>query len=178
MIPELRSTPGVYLVGFMGCGKTSVGRIVAEELAWRFVDIDEDIEEAARTSISEIFDTQGENEFRALEAEAIAARVREVQHGRPSVVALGGGAFAQEGNCRLLNGNGISIWLDCPLDILRERVAKETHRPLARDPERFAALYEARREACGKANYRIDASGEGPQIVARRVLDLPIFGRD
>jgi len=175
MNPELLSTPGIYLVGFMGSGKSSVGPILSEELGWRFLDIDNDVEQSTGTTISVIFETKGEAAFRVPETEAIMTRVREIQCGEAAVVALGGGAFAQEGIRTLLKGNGISIWLDCPLEVIRERVAKENHRPLARDPERFADLYEARRACYSNADYRVDASVDGPASVARLILSLPIF---
>jgi len=175
MKAELRNTPGIYLVGFMGCGKTSVGRALAEQLGWRFVNVNEDIEAKAGITISEILETQGETAFRTLEAEAILARVREVQRGRAAVIALGEGAFARDGNRDVLDGNGVSIWLDASLDVLRERAAMESPRPLARDPERFAQLYEKRRETYAKSMYRVDASGTGPEVVVQRILDLPVF---
>ena len=93
MILRLKRTPGIYLVGFMACGKTTIGRLLAGELGWHFVDIDDDIEARAKTSISAIFDTLGEAEFRKLEAAAIGDRVRLIERGKPTVVALGGGAF-------------------------------------------------------------------------------------
>jgi shikimate kinase len=89
-------------------------------------------------------------------------------------MALGGGAFVEPANYDLLSANGVSVWLDCPLELLRARVEMATHRPLARDPERFAALYEARRPHYGRAHYRVDAGPE-PQAVASAVLALPIF---
>jgi shikimate kinase len=172
---RLKRTPGIYLVGFMGSGKTTVGRLLAGELGWRFVDIDHEIESREGVSISEIFDTRGEPQVREIEATAIRVCVGEIERGEPTVVALGGGAFAQSGNQRLISANGISIWLDCPLEVLRERVAQESNRPLARDPEKFAQLYENRRESYRKADFRIDATGEGPQPVLRDILRLPIF---
>ena len=118
MILKLKRTPGIYLVGFMGCGKTTVGRLLAQELGWTFVDIDDVIEETAGTTINEIFDRQGEVEFRRLEREAIVNRIRLIEGGRPAVVALGGGAFAQPAVRELTAVNGVSIWLNCPLDVL------------------------------------------------------------
>ena len=175
MILRLKRTPGIYLVGFMACGKTTIGRLLAGELGWHFVDIDDDIEARAKTSISAIFDTLGEAEFRKLEAAAIGDRVRLIERGKPTVVALGGGAFAQHANYALVTANGVSIWLDCPLEILRQRVAKETHRPLARDPAKFAELYEARRPSYQSADFRIEIAGDDPQPVLDQIRDLPMF---
>ena len=171
---RLKRTPGLYLVGFMGCGKTTVGTIVAGSLGWQFVDVDAEIEAREGTTISAIFETRGEPEFRRVETEAIRRHVADIERGRPAVVALGGGAFVEPANYDLLSANGVSVWLDCPLELLRARVEMATHRPLARDPERFAALYDARRQHYGRAHYRVDAGLE-PQAVAAAVLALPIF---
>src|SRR3984893_12859443 len=108
MILKLKRTPGIYLVGFMASGKTTIGRLLAHELGWAFADLDEDIEVQQGRSITEIFDSEGEDEFRKIEQAAIRKRVGEVVRGKPMVVALGGGAFAQEGNHTLLEENGVT----------------------------------------------------------------------
>lgn len=172
---KLKQTPGVYLVGFMGCGKTTVGRALAERLGWEFADADDDIEAKAAKPIAEIFDTEGEEAFRRLETDAIHARVSSVRRGKPLVLALGGGAFTREENVTLLTENGITVWLDCGFDLVRRRVAGMTHRPLARDPEKFAALYETRREAYAKAEYRVAEDGDDPQAAVEKILTLTCF---
>src|SRR5260370_30256749 len=134
MILKLKRTPGIYLVGFMGSGKTTIGRRLADELGWSFVDLDADIEAEHGTTIAQIFDTRGEQEFRRMETAAIQKRVRMIEKGRPMVVALGGGAFAQGGNYELLENNGISVWLDCPVSILQGGGSNGSDPPLARDP--------------------------------------------
>ncbi len=75
MILKLKQTPGIYLVGFMGCGKSTVGSALADELGWSFFDLDQEIEKAAGASVAEIFDQRGESEFRTLETEALKKRV-------------------------------------------------------------------------------------------------------
>ena len=92
MILKLKRTPGIYLVGFMGSGKTTIGRHLADELGWSFADLDADIEAEQGTTIAQIFDTRGEDEFRRIETAAIQKRVRMIEKGRPMVLALGGGA--------------------------------------------------------------------------------------
>jgi shikimate kinase len=171
---RLKRTPGIYLVGFMGCGKTTVGRLLAGRLGWQFVDVDDDIEARAHTTISRIFEMCGEAEFRRIESEAIRRRVVDIGCGVATVLALGGGAFAQETNRELIAGNGVSVWLDCPFEILKRRVEAESHRPLARDPERFAALYKERLEFYGMADYRIDAGEGDPAKTVEAVLALPL----
>ncbi len=96
MILKLKRTPGIYLVGFMGCGKSTVGRALADELGWNFADLDKDIERRAQAAIADIFDQQGEAAFRALETALLHERVRSVQSGRPHVISLGGGAFLSQ----------------------------------------------------------------------------------
>src|SRR5579871_148086 len=105
MILKLKRTPAIYLVGFMGCGKSTVGRALAEELGWKFTDLDEEIERGAQTTISEIFATRGEPAFRELESAALREHVRVVRMGRPQVISLGGGAFLSEENLVLANNN-------------------------------------------------------------------------
>ena len=175
MILKLKRTPGIFLVGFMGSGKTTLGRLLANEIGWPFIDIDEEIEASAGCSINEIFDTRGEAEFRKLESEAIASRVCLIERGNPSVVTLGGGAFVQQANYELVSANGISVWLDCPLDLLWRRVSKDSTSPLARDRERFARLYESRRPAYSRADYRVVITTDDPATGLRLLLDLPVF---
>lgn len=172
---KLARAPGIYLTGFMGCGKTTVGRLLAEEMGWPFVDLDDDIEAAAGATIGEIFATKGEAEFRRMEHEALKKRVHNVFCGQPVVLALGGGAFAQAGNRELLRDAGISVWLDAGLDLIRERIAHETHRPLAQDPERFAALFDARREGYAQADFRVAVDSNDPAEAVRHVMELPLW---
>jgi shikimate kinase len=122
MIHKLKLTPGIYLVGFMASGKTTIGRQLAYELGWSFADNDEDIEAEQKETIAHIFETRGEEEFRKIETRAIQKRVKSVRTGRPMVVSLGGGAFSQQENFELLESNGITIWLDCPLVLVRARL--------------------------------------------------------
>jgi len=175
MILKLKRTPGIYLVGFMGCGKTTVGRMVAEEIGWRFADLDEDIEHEQRSSIPHLFSTVGEEAFRQIERQALVRRVHRIQSGHPTVLALGGGTFTRDDNIELANDNGVSIWIDATFDLVRTRVSASTHRPLAKDQQRFEELFQARRHAYSRADYRITVSENNSRAVAAQVLDLPIF---
>ncbi len=175
MLLRLKRTPGIYLVGFMGSGKTEVGRLLADELGWSFVDLDEDIETSEGASIAEIFDTRGEAAFRKLEHEALDKRVRDVERGQPMVMATGGGVFADETNRKRLEERGVTIWLDCPLSRICGRLQGTDNRPLARDPERFKQLYEGRREAYVKADYSVDADTDDAASVVAAILKLGIF---
>ena len=175
MITKLKRSPGLYIVGFMGAGKTTIGKLLAERLGWSFADLDDDIEAAEASSITQIFETRGEAEFRRVEAAALRARVRAIEMGAPTVLALGGGAYAQPRNYELVRENGITLWLDCPFDKVVLRVAQAEHRPLARDPVRFAELYEERRAAYERADYRIAIETDDPDVAVAAVMELPIF---
>ncbi len=160
----------VFLVGFMGSGKTTVGKLLAERLGWTFADLDDDIESAAGMTIPEIFATCGESWFRDIEHQALRARAQAVRDGERLVVALGGGAFVPERNVEMLRESGTTVWLDAPLEVLRARVEPASHRPLAKDPAKFAELYEQRREAYGRARHRIDGGGESPEATVEKIV--------
>ena len=175
MILKLKQTPGIYLAGFMASGKTTIGRMLAERLGWTFIDLDQEIETRQGASIPEIFDRHGEPEFRRIETEALRAHVRTIQCGQPSVVALGGGTFVQPGNFDLVVSNGITIWLDCPLETVRRRITEPSGRPLARDADRFEELYHERHPAYARAEYRIAIENDDPEVVVEAILKLPAF---
>ncbi|HUP02338.1 MAG TPA: shikimate kinase [Bryobacteraceae bacterium] len=172
---KLKRTPGIYLVGFMGSGKSTVGRALAHRLGWSFFDIDHEIERAEGMTIAEIFDTRGEDEFRRIESRVVMQHVRSVECGHPAVVALGGGAFAAPGTRQLLRENGVTVWLDCAFDVVSRRVAQETTRPLARDPHAFRALYLARRDTYALADVRLALGDEDAQTVVDMLLADPLL---
>ena len=172
---KLKRTPGIFLVGFMGSGKSTVGRFLADEVGWKSIDLDEEIERQAGMSIPEMFDQQGEAAFRALESKLLAQYVKLVQSGRPHVLSLGGGAFHSDDNFKLVTHNGISIWLDCPLEKVERRLAGNTHRPLARDPLQLRELYASRREGYARADCRVEVQSDDPAVTSRAILELPLF---
>lgn len=171
MDQRLKATPGIYLAGFMGCGKSTVGRLLAQKLGWSFVDLDAEIERAQGRKIAEIFEAEGEESFRAIEAQALRDQIRKVRGGRACVVALGGGAYAQPRNRERLSEGGVVIHLDAPVETLWERVQGEDDRPLARDSEAFRALYAKRRPLYSQAHYSIDADRDAAVIVDE-ILDF------
>jgi shikimate kinase len=175
MILKLKRTPGIYVVGFMGSGKSTVGRALADELGWFFVDLDEEIERQHGTRIADIFDQRGEPEFRRIETDALHHVVRAIQSGRPHVVSLGGGAFLTEQNFDLVSNHGISVWLDSPIETIERRIAAETHRPLARDPHQLRVLFEARRPGYARADHRIESATDDPADAVNQILKLPLF---
>jgi shikimate kinase len=172
---KLKRTPGIYIIGFMGSGKTTIGRMLADEIGWRFADLDDDIELTQRKTVSEIFSTLGEEEFRRLEHEAILNRVRSIRRGTPTVLALGGGAFTRTENITLLNENGVTIWIDVDLEIARKRVQSSDHRPLARNSERFERLYTERRAFYSQAEFHVPVHVNDSRLVLSDVLRLNLL---
>ena len=172
---KLKRTPGIYLLGFLASGKSTVGRHLADRLGWSFFDVDHEIEAAENCPISEIFDARGEAGFRRIETEILRHHVRWVERGRPAVIALGGGAFLASENRELLAANGISLWLDCPFEVVQKRVARASHRPLACTPEAFAALYAARRETCALADLRVSIESDDPAAAVEAILASPLL---
>ena len=146
-------TDKVYLVGFMGAGKTSVARALARRLDWRAVDVDDMIEQREHQSVASIFYRHGEPHFRASER---AALLEQLPH-RHLVVSTGGGTFVDPENRSLINGDGLSVWLDVPIERLIARVPSDGRRPLANDRAEFERLFISRRGAYAQAHHRLDA---------------------
>ena len=176
MTLKLKRTPGLYLVGFMATGKTTVGRALADEIGWPFVDIDGEIEMRQGKAISKIFAEDGEPAFREIESSVIRTHVQWIEKGQPSVMALGGGAFVQPKNWDLLHNNGVTVWLDCPLDTICKRLGDcDPTRPLSVNREFLAELFEDRRPLYSRADYRVDADTEDTTEIIKRILSLPLF---
>jgi len=156
------------LAGFMGSGKTTVGTLLARQLAWRFVDLDDRIEETANLRIPEIFERLGEPAFRQLEADQLRAILGRANELKESIVlALGGGTYAQVGAPEFLRAAAIPvIWLDSPLEVLLARCMTMTGRPLFRDEASFRSLYAQRLPSYQQADHRVDSSGDPGRVVA------------
>jgi shikimate kinase len=173
---RLKRTPGLYIAGFMGSGKTTVGKKLADRVGWDFVDVDDEIERTEQKTIESIFSSRGEPEFRKIETEALRGLVHQVERGMPAVIALGGGAFVREENFEMLENNGISVWLDCPFEAIVRRLESEAKdmRPLARDRETLRRLYESRLPGYGRADYRVDANCD-IEVAVETILHLPFW---
>ncbi len=128
---EALNGKSIVLIGIMGCGKSTVGRRLANRLNIPFVDADTEIEQAANMTIAEIFATHGEPEFRRGEERVIARLLTE----GPQVLATGGGAFMNKATRDEIARNGISVWLKADFDIVMERVRKKSTRPLLQNPD-------------------------------------------
>ena len=147
-------TDKIYLVGFMGAGKSTLARRLGARLDWRVEDVDERIEAREGRSVASIFSSQGEPYFRQVERRVLL----DLLPLRHVVVATGGGTFADPDNRVLINRDGLSVWLDVPIDRLIARVPADGRRPLAADRAEFERLYIARRAAYEQADYRVDAA--------------------
>jgi shikimate kinase len=174
---KLKRTPGIYIVGFMGSGKSTIARMFAEEIGWRFADLDDDIERTERKSIKEIFETSGEEEFRRIEHAALQNRIASIRRGTPTVVSLGGGTFTRKENIDLLQENGITVWIDADFEIIRRRVQNCEFRPLARDPERFESLYRDRRTFYSQAEFRVPLHVNDSRVALADLLQLDLLQR-
>ena len=174
-LPQQR-VPLLCLAGFMGSGKTTVGTLLARQLAWRFVDLDDRIEAAAHMRISEIFERLGEPAFRQLEADQLRATLGRVFEQKESIVlALGGGTYAQQGAPEFLRAAGVPVvWLDAPVEALFARCMTMTGRPLFRDESSFRALHAQRLASYQLADHRVDSSGEPARVVSE-ILSLNII---
>ncbi len=161
----------IYLTGFMGSGKSTIGRRLAERLGCPFVDLDQEIEERAGLSVREIFEWHGESEFRRLEAETLRAtgELEDV------VVATGGGTAAFDANARWMRENGLLVWLNPAFSTIVGRIGGlgKKDRPLFRDEAQALALYRERLPAYRQADLTVDVRAEEqPQEVAARIALL------
>lgn len=152
----------------MGTGKSTVGARLARQLGWHFVDLDEKIEQAAGITIPEFFENHGEPAFRQLEADQLRAAIgRALERHEPTIIALGGGTYAQPGAPEFLRNAGIPvIWLDAPIKVLLARCMTMTGRPLFRDEASFRALHAQRVNSYELADFRVDSSGDSAVVVA------------
>jgi shikimate kinase len=163
------SSKPVFLIGFMGSGKSAVGARLAERMGRRFLDTDRLIEQREGRSIEALFGVSGEGYFRRVEWQVVQDLEQELE----SVIATGGGLFLGWRQRNWLKRKGFTVWLDLPLAVARDRLGEGRGRPLwaPEDPLAVRALFEKRRAAYALAEIRVDAAGAGIDEVARRIQD-------
>lgn len=156
----------IYLVGFMGAGKTTLARALGRRLDWRIEDVDERIEAREGRTIASIFAREGEPYFRAVER-AVLVDLLPLRH---VVVATGGGTFAEPENRAAINRDGYSVWIDLPLQDLIDRIPSDGRRPLAADRTAFERLYATRRASYEQAHLRLDGAGAPVEALVEQVV--------
>jgi shikimate kinase len=157
----------IFLVGFMGAGKSTIGPRLACQLQWSFCDLDEQIEKEQGLSIRDIFHFQGEARFRELETEAL----KRTAQMNSTVIALGGGAFSSSGNREIVRQLGISVFLDCPFEVVLERCTACTGRPLFQEPVAVSALYQSRRPSYLLSDLSVEVGRQTPEQIVDIILD-------
>ena len=175
----------IFLVGFMGSGKSTVGPLLARRLGWPFLDLDSLIEASFGAPIRQIFARHGEPFFRQMESDA----VRNLWQWKNCVAALGGGAFVDPGNRHHIGRLGLSVFLDLPLERVLERCPPDGTRPLLKDPASAQDLYSSRLPLYRLSDFEVDASLPPDTIVGsilektrlqpsvRQAATLPDHGR-
>jgi shikimate kinase len=167
----------VFLVGFMGAGKSSVGRALGQRLNWIFEDLDDHIERREGQRVAHIFRDCGEEAFRQAETSALQHVLGELRSGAAKIVALGGGAFAQEANFALLKASGVpTIFLDAPVGELWQRCSKQANengveRPLLKSMDQFRKLYASRRRRYMKASFKIETGKRTIDEIAAEIVN-------
>ena len=164
-------TPLLVLVGFMGAGKTTVGRLLAQQLHCPFHDLDVEIERV-HGAIPKLFETYGESGFRAIEHHAADQLLPRLP--RPAVLSLGGGAFLQPANRDLIRQHGgVTIFLDAPWEVVFARVRHTgEHRPLARDPAALRRLFDLRRPLYLEADHTLSSAEHDPANLLTSLVRL------
>jgi shikimate kinase len=170
-------TRNLVLVGLMGAGKSSIGRLVAHQLGIPFVDTDIEIERVSRMTIADLFDAYGEEEFRALETRVI----KRLLKGGPRVVSTGGGAFINDRTRRHVKRSGLSVWLKADLDVLWDRVNKRDTRPLLKteNPKQtLEKLMNARYPIYAEADLTVLSRDVGKDVMVKEVLAAIVEGNE
>ena len=160
----------IVLVGIMGAGKSTVGKILADRLGMQFIDADQEIERAAGCTITDFFEKYGEVEFRKGEERVIS----RILAGEPCVLATGGGAFMSEATRLLIKKIATSVWLRVSFEVLAKRLEKRSDRPLLQtaDPQQtLKALIKKRYPIYNDADLIVDAENDGVDITVSKVVE-------
>lgn len=158
----------IYLIGYMGSGKSTIGFLLANKLKWSFFDLDEIIENENKCKIYQIFDRYGENYFREIESKVLL----EVSKKNEAVISAGGGVILKEENRKIIKQTGISIWLKWELpNLIKNIKADESLRPLYKDEETFKLLYQKREKFYEEADIVIKCDGRTPEAIINDIIN-------
>ena len=157
----------IYLIGMMGSGKSTLGKSLSEKIQKPFIDLDSEIEQTGGKSISEIFDIDGEEQFRKMET-------KQLKQYSESIVACGGGIVLKDENREFINENGIAILLLATMGELTQRLSNSGNRPLLADDNTEEALtklwMERQIDYLETANFTIETDGENPEELTEKIL--------
>ncbi len=160
-------TDKIYLVGFMGAGKSTVAAALAARLGWEVEDTDHLVEAREGRTIADIFAREGESYFRQIERTVI----EELIPRRRVVVATGGGTFVDPTNRSTINGDGVSVWLDVSFETVLERIPADGGRPLAADRTAMRQLWDNRRPSYRLAHVELSVDGTPVEALVEGILD-------
>ena len=157
----------IYLIGMMGSGKSTVGKTLSEKMHKPFIDLDSEIEKGTGKNISEIFDIDGEEQFRKMET-------KQLKQYSESIVACGGGIVLKDENREFINENGIAILLLATMGELTQRLSASNNRPLLADDNMEEALtklwMERQIDYLKTANFTIETDGKNPEQLTEEIL--------
>ena len=157
----------IYLVGFMGAGKSTVGRELSLKLHAPFLDLDAEIEKAEGIPVREIFALHGEPRFREMERE----HLKRIAETSTAIVALGGGTYVDLENRKVVDQTGVAVWLEVSFSNIRERVRPDGTRPLLADIEKAKKLYKERLPAYKLARVHIRTDNRLPDEIAQEIIE-------
>jgi shikimate kinase len=158
----------VYLIGFMGAGKTTVGRELAAKLGWKFIDLDREIEQREKRQVAEIFRESGEPHFRTIEERYL----KEVSMSDGAVIALGGGAYINPRNRAVAENTGLTVWLKVSFNKVADRVKMDGTRPKFESREAAERLYQTRESHYALARVHVSADEGTPDSIADEIIGV------
>ena len=159
----------IYLIGFMGSGKTSVGWRLAKKLGWKFIDLDGEIEREQGRPVAEIFRDHGEARFRQLERDCLK-RLSSSASSAKSVIALGGGTFLDPENRLVTETTGLTVWLKVSFSTVAGRVKIDGTRPKFSSKEQAESLFQSREPYYALAKMHISTDHDTPDTVADEIV--------
>ncbi len=173
-VAQLTATTPIFLLGFMGAGKSTVGEALAARLARPFIDLDKRIEAVTERTIADLIENEGEERFRQIESQLL----QEVVRAPGAVIALGGGVITRRENRQLIARTGLSFWLDVPFEVCWQRIQNDqTVRPLAPNEEAARERYKQRLPLYQQADFRIAVSEAQPaseivEVILRHICKV------